>query len=576
MKLSLRLKLSLLAVIPLIFYVGTGLYLIGEEKAVYEVMSKELYEKVNQVDTLVLNADRDLYQTYSAYLRLETGKAEGAVYETAEKEMAENRDQAIERIANAKSIMASSDLLHLAYGESGRQAGDILDSFEASFGSWYDAALAAVKDGVAKPINQELDAGFLTSRTGIDEVAVSIDEYANRKIKEIGDHLTKTQRNVMMGMIAVAIALAAFCYFMIKRLMTTIRLVVQKSKLVSEGDLTSPKDAKYSKDELGQISQSVDEMIDNVNGLIAGIKASAEKVSVASGELSLSANESAAASQHVALIIQEVAEGSEIGARGAEETSRAIEEMAVGVGKIAENTSVIADRSVSTVNQTADGRAALERLAEQMNEVNDVVGRLSSTISSLEERSKQIGAIAENITAFSNQTNILSLNASIEAARAGEHGKGFAVVAGEIRKLAASSLESAGSINDLVAFTQKEIAGASAYMQQTTQVVEQGSEKMKDVSHNLNLIAAAVHEMTEQLHENSAITEQMSASSEEVSATMEQSAHAAQANLTKTESVAAATEEQLALMENISAASGSLDEIVRQLSKEVAHFKVRT
>ncbi|MGM0879528.1 MAG: methyl-accepting chemotaxis protein [Bacillota bacterium] len=228
-----------------------------------------------------------------------------------------------------------------------------------------------------------------------------------------------------------------------------------------------------------------------------------------------------------------------------------------------------------TSHQADQGQAALIRLIEQMLEVKSFISKLADTIGMLEHRSQQIGAIAENITSFSNQTNILSLNASIEAARAGEHGRGFAVVSGEIRKLAASSLESADGIHQLVDVTRSEIAGASACMTQTLQEVERGDERVRDVRQNLDIIVSAIIQMIEQLQENSAITEQMSASSQQVSASMEQTASTAAVNLEKTESVAAATEEQLALMENISSSAGHLDAIVRGLDLAISQFKVK-
>ena len=54
--------------------------------------------------------------------------------------------------------------------------------------------------------------------------------------------------------------------------------------------------------------------------------------------------------------------------------------------------------------------------------------------------------MAEQILSITNQTNLLSLNASIEAARAGEAGRGFSIVADEIGNLANISRDTATAI----------------------------------------------------------------------------------------------------------------------------------
>jgi len=113
--------------------------------------------------------------------------------------------------------------------------------------------------------------------------------------------------------------------------------------------------------------------------------------------------------------------------------------------------------STDTSQKVTDALNIVKNLTDNNAVVNKSGARVNETISGLLEQSDEIKMVTEIIRDISDKTNLLSLNASIEAARAGDAGRGFAVVADEISKLADQSMESIGSIGEILSEMKRRV-----------------------------------------------------------------------------------------------------------------------
>ncbi len=157
-------------------------------------------------------------------------------------------------------------------------------------------------------------------------------------------------------------------------------------------------------DEAARIGEVVDntnaemyelsEKVGNISGTIAVLTNKTQQVSDISREASISGGE-------INTVIETIA--------------KSASEAAVTGGEINDRANELMTQTDSSVNAATDI-------------YDDTQHKL---IQSIEDARKvdQIKALADKISGISEQTSLLSLNASIEAARAGEQGKGFAVVA---------------------------------------------------------------------------------------------------------------------------------------------------
>lgn len=216
--------------------------------------------------------------------------------------------------------------------------------------------------------------------------------------------------------------------------------------------------------------------------------------------------------------------------------SKNIHSLIVNTSELSDKMEALSDESVCALNE---GINHVRELSEKALAVNDRSQYAYRKMQELTQKANEIQSITEIITGISEQTNMLSLNASIEAARAGENGRGFAVVADEIRKLAIQSKDSATSIAEILeslggkasktsdaVMTLKEISDQQTNLiGNTKNVFDSIAVKIDELTNNVQAVTQKLGEIVssnnnviDSITEVSALSEEVSANAQEANA----------------------------------------------------------
>ncbi|WP_394694992.1 methyl-accepting chemotaxis protein [Pseudoxanthomonas japonensis] len=266
-------------------------------------------------------------------------------------------------------------------------------------------------------------------------------------------------------------------------------------------------------------------MRDDANATVAQLTDIVGRIQDASGSINTAAGEIASGNH-------DLSRRTEQQAANLEETAASMEELTSTVRQNAE--------SARQANQLAIGAASVA------SQGGDVVGKVVTTMTDIEQSSRKIAEIISVIDGIAFQTNILALNAAVEAARAGEQGRGFAVVASEVRTLAQRSANAAKEIKGLIETSVEKVSDGSA-------LVNQAGATMAE-------IVASVQRVTDIMAEISAASQEQSAGIEQVNQT-----------ITQMDEV---TQQNAALVEEATAAARSMEEQAQALTESVSVFKL--
>lgn len=137
--------------------------------------------------------------------------------------------------------------------------------------------------------------------------------------------------------------------------------------------------------------------------------------------------------------------------------------------------------------EESGGESLLEETYQIVSEFSESVlnsSRLgmdvATVVEDVEQSTKRILPLLEEIEFIADQTRLLALNAAIEAARAKEHGRGFAVVAEEVAKLANRSGVVVSNIQAVVSAVDASTEKGFVSLQGISSIDWSGASKAKD------------------------------------------------------------------------------------------------
>ncbi|MCA1054836.1 methyl-accepting chemotaxis protein [Rossellomorea aquimaris] len=327
-------------------------------------------------------------------------------------------------------------------------------------------------------------------------------EIRNNTVKDQAQVMQQSENAVLTYLIwlivtaaAAALISAILVHLVAKNIKDRIQSILNVTNAVARGELATSVLPEDRKDELGQLSSSVGDMVSSLRDLVEGINKGANSVNEGSRGMKDLANMVKQSSLQLNDYMSQLSESSETQAASTLQLSTSNETFDSQLYNVDKKSKNLSHTSEQVRLKTISGYQSMEETKDQLERMFGTIKNTYTMMDKMEENVEQISQLTQTIKNIAVQTNLLSLNASIEASRAGDAGKGFAVVANEVRKLAGNVQQSLTEINAVVQNVQASTGQVSTSLKKGYVELQSGKELIYSSAENFNHIKQQVEEM---------------------------------------------------------------------------------
>jgi len=312
--------------------------------------------------------------------------------------------------------------------------------------------------------------------------------------------------------------------------------------------------------------ESLSRATDEASSSILEMGGSIDEVARNTGSLHDSVDASTSSIHEISASIRQVAESADAVQNMAEESAAAMVQMDRAIQEVSQHVSEASGLTESVSQGAQAGSQAVGATIDGIAEIRAQTLEAKQVLERLAERIGEIGEIVNVIGGINDETNLLSLNAAIIAAQAGEQGKAFAVVANHVKTLAQRTTSSTKEIEGLIRAVQQESSNAVTAMGAGIEAVETGVERSRKAGEELEKIRSSSGEASSRVAEIARATGEQSRNSKHV-------AEAAQRTSSMVQQISTAMSEQSRAGEKMLQNAEAALEMCRQVHRSTEEQK---